>query len=102
MSIQSSLQRAGRTHANKAPWPLLPPWPPRQLARRLAASHQSVGRSVLASIESAMSVEITIRVPDELGRLEQFRDRLPEVLERGLRDLQTESGSDLEDENAIV
>jgi hypothetical protein len=50
-----------------------------------------------------MSVEITIRVPDELGRrLEQFRDRLPEVLERGLRDLQTESGSALEDENAIV
>jgi hypothetical protein len=50
-----------------------------------------------------MSVEITIWVPDDLGRrLERFRDRLPEVLERGLRDLQTESESTLEDENAIV
>jgi hypothetical protein len=38
-----------------------------------------------------MSVDITIRVPDDLGRqLEQYRDRLPELLERGLRDVQVE------------
>ena len=36
-----------------------------------------------------MSVDITIRVPDELGRqLERYRDRLPELLARGLRDLE--------------
>ena len=50
-----------------------------------------------------MPVDITIRVPDDLGRrLEQFRDRLPELLERGLRELQVEAGTTLEDENAIV
>jgi hypothetical protein len=38
-----------------------------------------------------MSVDITIRVPDDLGRqLEQYRDRLPELVERGLRDVQVE------------
>lgn len=38
-----------------------------------------------------MSVDITIRVPVNLGRqLEQYRDRLPELLERGLRDAQVE------------
>jgi hypothetical protein len=36
-----------------------------------------------------MSVDITIRVPDELGRqLERYRDRLPELLARGLRDVE--------------
>jgi len=36
-----------------------------------------------------MAVEITIQVPDELGRqLERYRDRIPELLERGLRDVE--------------
>jgi hypothetical protein len=42
-----------------------------------------------------MTVDITIRVPDDLGReLDQYRDRLPELLERGLRDLQLETTAD--------
>jgi len=42
-----------------------------------------------------MSVDITIRVPDELGRqLERYRDRLPELLERGLRDVQVAGSAD--------
>ena len=42
-----------------------------------------------------MSVDITIRVTDELGRqLEQYRDRLPELLERGLRDVLVTSSAD--------
>jgi hypothetical protein len=42
-----------------------------------------------------MSVDITIRVPDDLGRqLEQYRDRLPELLERGLRDVQVGDTTD--------
>lgn len=50
-----------------------------------------------------MSIDITIRVPDELGhRLDRFRDRLPEVLERGLRDIQAEGGVSYADENAII
>ena len=35
-----------------------------------------------------MAVKITISVPDELGkRLQAYRERLPELLERGLRDI---------------
>jgi hypothetical protein len=50
-----------------------------------------------------MSVDITIRVPDELGRrLEEFRDRLPELLERGLREISEEGESRFGDEQAIV
>ena len=50
-----------------------------------------------------MSVDITIRVPDELGRqLEPFRDRLPEVLERGLRDILAEGGTQVADADAII
>jgi hypothetical protein len=38
-----------------------------------------------------MTVEITIQVPDELGQeLQQVRDRLPEVLARGLREVLAE------------
>jgi hypothetical protein len=45
-----------------------------------------------------MSVDITIRVPDDLGRqLEQYRDRLPELLERGLRDIQVEGIAETSD-----
>jgi hypothetical protein len=50
-----------------------------------------------------MSVDITIRVPDDLGRrLEQFRDRLPEVLERGLREIQEQPDATAADEQAII
>jgi hypothetical protein len=42
-----------------------------------------------------MSIDITIRVPDELGRqLERYRDRLPELLERALRDVEGSDASD--------
>ncbi len=35
-----------------------------------------------------MTIEITIQVPDTLGRqLQQLQGRLPEVLERGLREI---------------
>ena len=50
-----------------------------------------------------MSVDITIRVPDDLGRqLEQYRDRLPELLERGLRDLQGEEVAGVNDAADIL
>lgn len=50
-----------------------------------------------------MSVDITIRVPDDLGRqLEQYRDRLAELLERGLRDLQVEAAADESTETEII
>jgi hypothetical protein len=50
-----------------------------------------------------MSVDVTIRVPDELGRqLEPFRDRLAEVLERGLQHVLAESASSPSDENAVI
>ena len=46
-----------------------------------------------------MSVDITIRVPDELGRqLEPYRDRLPELLARGLRDVE---GAGASQEDAV-
>ena len=48
-------------------------------------------------------MEITIKVPDELGeQLQQFQDRLPELLERGLRELLAESSGETRDENAII
>ena len=50
-----------------------------------------------------MSVDITIRVPDDLGRqLEQYRDRLPELLERGLRDVQVEDIADVSATTDII
>ena len=50
-----------------------------------------------------MSVDITIRVPDDLGRqLEQYRDRLPELLERGLRDVQVEDSADVSSATDII
>ena len=50
-----------------------------------------------------MSIDITIRVPDDLGRqLEQYRDRLPELLERGLRDVQVEDVADLGAASEII
>jgi hypothetical protein len=49
-----------------------------------------------------MTIEITIEVPDDLGeQLEQYRDRLPELLERGLSEVMAE-GLEIGDENRIV
>ncbi len=59
--------------------------------------------TTLAGLQSGVAIDITISVPDELGRrLEQYRDRLPELLERGLRDLQVEGGHGGTDEQTIV
>jgi hypothetical protein len=50
-----------------------------------------------------MTLEITISVPDTLGQeLERFRDRLPEALERGLRELVAETSARTQDESQIV
>ena len=43
-----------------------------------------------------MSIDITIQVPDALSHeLKRYRDRLPELLERGLRDVQGEDRVDV-------
>jgi hypothetical protein len=48
-------------------------------------------------------MQIIIDVPNELGKqLQPFQDRLPEVLERGLRDLRSEKSSRVEDEQTIM
>jgi hypothetical protein len=50
-----------------------------------------------------MTVDITIQVPDVLGqRLRRFRERLPEILERGLREMLAEKPGEFQDENAII
>ena len=50
-----------------------------------------------------MTIEITIQVPDTLGQqLQQLHDRLPEVLERGLRDVLAEETGSPHDERAII
>ena len=50
-----------------------------------------------------MPIEITIQVPDTLGQqLQQLHDRLPEVLERGLRDVLAEETGPPHDERAII
>jgi len=52
--------------------------------------------------EAKMTIQITIEVPNDLGqRLQRFRDRLPEVLERGLLELLAET-SEVHDESAII
>ena len=59
--------------------------------------------SRLATLEWCMAVEITIRVPDELGRqLEQYRERWPDLLELGLRSILATSGDGTIDERAII
>lgn len=56
-----------------------------------------------AAVQYIMSIDITIRIPDDLGRqLEAYRDRLPELLERGLRDVQLEASPPLSDASQIV
>ena len=50
-----------------------------------------------------MTVEITVQVPDMLGQqLRRFRERLPEILERGLREMLAEEPGEFQDENAII
>lgn len=50
-----------------------------------------------------MAIEITVQVPDALGQqLQRFRERLPEILERGLREVLAESARDFQDESAII
>ena len=48
-------------------------------------------------------MQITIDVPNRLGQeLQRFQDRLPEVLERGLRELEHEKGNVFQDEREIM
>jgi len=48
-------------------------------------------------------VEITIQVPDALGQeLQRYQDRLPEMLERGLREVATESSAPFQDEIDVL
>ena len=50
-----------------------------------------------------MTMQITIEVPDTLGRqLQNFRERWPEILERGLRELSAEKAAEFEDANVIL
>ena len=51
-----------------------------------------------------MTVQITIEVPDSLGKqLRRFQDRLPEALERGIRELEAnEEPENFQDESQIV
>ncbi len=50
-----------------------------------------------------MTMEITVQVPDTLGRqLQRFKERLPEMLDRGLRELLAESSAEFADETAIM
>ena len=48
-------------------------------------------------------IEITIQIPETLEQqVQRFQDRLPEALERGLRDLSTEHSTTFQDENRIM
>lgn len=50
-----------------------------------------------------MTIELTIQIPDALGqRLMHFRDRLPEILERGLQEIISGELDELGEEGAIV
>lgn len=50
-----------------------------------------------------MTIELTIQVPDTLGRqLQQISGRLPEALERGLREILAETTTAPHDEQTIV
>jgi hypothetical protein len=53
--------------------------------------------------DGKMTIELTIEVPDALGReLQHIEDRLPEVLERGLREVLAETSSTFQDERTII
>jgi len=48
-------------------------------------------------------MEITVQVPDALGqRLRRYQERLPEVLERGLREVAAESSDAFQDESGVL
>ncbi len=48
-------------------------------------------------------MQITFEVPDSLGeKLQQFYDRLPEVLERGIQELLNEQSNQFQNEREIV
>lgn len=50
-----------------------------------------------------MAIQITIEIPDTLEQeLQRFRERLPEALERGLRELSAQESAHFEDEAAIL
>lgn len=50
-----------------------------------------------------MTVQITIEVPDELEKeLKALKERLPEILEHGLRELRFEQDTAIQDETTIV
>ncbi len=50
-----------------------------------------------------MTVELTIQVPDSLSKdLQHLEDRLPEILERGLRELLAEAPETIQDERTII
>jgi hypothetical protein len=50
-----------------------------------------------------MSISLTIEVPDTLGQqLQAMRDRLPEILERGMRDVLAEQATSYQDEADII
>jgi hypothetical protein len=57
----------------------------------------------MKSEDIPMTIEIMIQVPDALGEeLQHMRDRLPEVLARGLREIQAETQPGMSDEQAII
>jgi hypothetical protein len=48
-------------------------------------------------------MEITVQVPDALGqRLRRYQERLPEVLERGLREVMAEGSGAFQDESGVL
>ena len=48
-------------------------------------------------------MEITIKVPDDLGRrLQRFQDRLPAILEQAIHELMSEDAPQFDDENVIM
>lgn len=50
-----------------------------------------------------LRMEITIQLPDPLGQeLQRFKDRLPELIDRGLRELLAERQVEFQDENRII
>lgn len=50
-----------------------------------------------------MTIALTIEVPDELAtRLQSMQNRLPEILERGMRDVLVEQSNQHQDETEII
>jgi len=54
-------------------------------------------------IRNSGMMEITVQVPDALGqRLRRYQERLPEVLERGLREVADEGTGAFQDESGVL